>query len=65
MKGFLTGVLPVFFTVVMLSLVSCASGREVKKVLSDPDVVSFIRTGELEKVKKMMQVRGRKLDKDW
>ena len=58
MKGFLKGVLPVFFTVVMLSLVSCASGREVKKVLSDPDVVSFIRTGELEKVKKMIRTKA-------
>lgn len=57
MKGLLKSVLPVFFSVVMLSLVSCASGKEVRKVLNDPGIVSCIRTGELEKVKKMIRTK--------
>ena len=57
MKSFLKSILPVFFCSVMLFLVSCASGKEVRKVLNEPDVVSSIRSGELEKVKKLIRTK--------
>lgn len=57
MKNFLKSVLPVFFSAVMLLLTCCASGKEVRKVLDDPEMVSCIRMGELEKVKKMIRTK--------
>ena len=41
----------------MFTLVSCASGKEERRVLDNPDAVAFIRSGELDKFRKVIRTK--------